>query len=111
LLEAIETQKEDDTFAYSTSFGTPPTIGIRWRSWHYIIYLHNNSEELFNLKSDPLKNIAMLEENKDMVTFFRAKFLNWFYPFDNLERTGQSVDLKKLPKGELENLKSLGYIN
>ena len=111
LLESIETQKEDDTFAYSTSFGTPPTIGIRWRSWYYIIYLHNNREELFNLKSDPLKNIASLEENKDMVTFFRAKFLNWFYPFDNLERTGQSVDLKKLPKEELDNLKSLGYIN
>ena len=46
-----------------------------------------------------------------MVTFSRAKFLNWFYPFDNLERTAQSVDLKKLPKDELDNLKSLGYIN
>ncbi len=111
LLEAIKTQKVDDSFAFSISFGTPPTIGIRWRSWHYIIYLHNNREELFNLKTGPLENVAGLKENGDLVTFFRAKFLHWLYPFDNLERTSQSVDLKKLPKEEYENLKSLGYIN
>jgi hypothetical protein len=110
-LEAIRTQEIDDTFAFSTSFGTPPTIGIRWRAWHYIIYLHNNREELFNLETGPLKNAAGLKENEDLVTFFRAKFLHWLYPFDNLERTGQSVDLKKLPREEYENLKSLGYIN
>jgi arylsulfatase A-like enzyme len=111
LLEAIRAQKIDDSFAFSTSFGTPPTIGIRWRYWHYIIYLHNNREELFNLKINPLKNVAGLKENEDLIIFFRAKFLHWLYPFDNLERTSQSVDLKKLPKEEYENLKSLGYIN
>lgn len=111
LLEAIKTKDEDDSFAVSTSFGTPPVIGFRWRSWYYIIYTHDNSEELFNLKDDPLKNVAGLKENEDLVTFFRAKFLHWLYPFDNLERTSQSVDLKKLPKDEYDNLKSLGYIN
>jgi hypothetical protein len=73
--------------------------------------LFNSGEELFNLKKDPLKNAAGLEENKDLLTFFRAKFLDWYIDFDNIERTSQAVDLKKLPKGEYENLKSLGYID
>lgn len=111
LLEAITIQKEDDSFAFTTSFGHPQILGIRWRDWYYIIYLHDNSEELFNLKTDPLKNVVALKENEDLATFFRAKFLDWFNPFDNLERTSQSVDLKKLPQDDYENLKSLGYIN
>jgi arylsulfatase A-like enzyme len=111
LLESLRVKKEDDTFGFSTSFGLPPSIGIRWRSWYYIIHLFNNGEELFNLKKDPLKNAAGLEENKDLLTFFRTKFLDWYIDFDNIERTSQAVDLKKLPKGEYENLKSLGYID
>ena len=111
LLESIKIKKEDDRFAFSTTFGTPPSIGLRWRSWYYIIHLYNNQEQLYNLKINPLQDIASVEENDDMITFFRAKFLNWFIDFDNLERTSQAVDLKKLPKGEYENLKSLGYIN
>jgi arylsulfatase A-like enzyme len=111
LLDSIDVKKEDDTFAFSTSFGLPPSIGIRWRSWYYVIHLFNNREELFNLKKDPLKNAAGPEENKDLLTFFRAKFLDWYIDFDNIERTSQSVDLKKLPKEEYENLKSLGYID
>ena len=111
LLDSIGVKKEDDTFGFSTTFGLPPSIGIRWRSWFYIIHLFNNGEELFNLKKDPLKNAAGPEENKDLLTFFRTKFLDWYIDFDNIERTSQSVDLKKLPKGEYENLKSLGYID
>ncbi|MGD2092559.1 MAG: sulfatase [Candidatus Aminicenantes bacterium] len=110
LLDSIGVKKEDDAFGFSTSFGLPPSIGMRWRSWYYIIHLFNNGEELFNLKKAPLKNAAGLEENKDLLTFFRAKFLDWYIDFDNIERTSQAVDLKKLPKGEYENLKSLGYI-
>jgi len=111
LLDSIAVKKEADTFGFSTTFGLPPSIGIRWRSWFYIIHLFNNGEELFNLKKDPLKNTAGPEENKDLLTFFRAKFLDWYIDFDNIERTSQAVDLKKLPKGEYENLKSLGYID
>ncbi len=84
---------------------------MRWRNWYYIFYLHDNSEALFDLKGDPLRDVVSVVENKNLVTFFRSRFLSWLYPFDNLERTSQSVDLKKLPKEEYENLKSLGYIN
>lgn len=111
LLESIKIKKEDDTFAFSVNFCTPPSIGIRWRSWYYIIHMYNNSEELYNLTIDPLQNIAALNENGDTLTFFRAKFLNWLINFDNLDMTSQSVDLRKLPKEEYENLKSLGYID
>jgi arylsulfatase A-like enzyme len=111
LLDSIAVKKEDDTFGFSTSFGLPPSIGIRWRSWYYIIHLFNNGEELFNLEKDPLKNLAGSEENKDLLTFFRTKFLDWYIDFDNIERSSQAVDLEKLPKGEYENLKSLGYID
>jgi choline-sulfatase len=111
LLESVEKHEKDDRFVFSTSFGMPPSIGIRWRSWYYIIHLYNNSEELFNLEDDPLKSIAALPENEDMVMFFRSKFLSWYVQFDSLERSSQSIDLKKLPKDEYDNLKSLGYIN
>jgi|GEM_PF-611854 len=111
LLESIKIKNEDDRFAFSTTFGNPPSIGIRWRSWYYIIHMINNQEQLYHLKIDPLKDVAALKENEDVVTFFRAKFLNWLINFDNLERASQSVDLKKLPKEEYENLKSLGYID
>lgn len=111
LLNSIRVKTEDDTFAFSTTFGMPPSIGIRWRSWYYIIHLFSNEEELFNLTKVPLENVSGLEVNKDLLTFFRAKFLDWYIDFDNIGRTGQSVDLKKLPKGEYDNLKSLGYID
>jgi arylsulfatase A-like enzyme len=111
LLNSIRLKKEDDRFGFSTSFGMPPSISIRWRSWYYIIHLFSNREELFDLKTDPLENVVGLEANKDLLTFFRARFLDWYIDFDNIERTSQSVDLKKLPKGEYDNLKSLGYID
>jgi len=111
LIESIKIKNKDDRFAFSITFGNPPSIGIRWRAWYYIIHLFNNQEQLYHLKIDPLKDVAALKENEDMITFFRAKFLNWFIHFDNLERTAQAVDLKKLPKEEYENLKSLGYID
>jgi len=109
LAESVKIAKEDDLFVYSTSFGSPPAVSIRWRQWYYIYNMYNNSEELFHLQQSPLKSIAA--DNADMASFFRAKFLSWLIRFDNIERTSQSVDLKKLPKDEYDNLKSLGYIN
>jgi choline-sulfatase len=111
LLNSIRVKTEDDTFAFSTTFGMPPSIGIRWRSWYYIIHLFSIEEELFNVTKAPLENVSGLEANKDLLTFFRSKFLDWYIYFDNIGRTAQSVDLKKLPRGEYENLKSLGYID
>jgi len=111
LLRSIRKKEMDDRFGYSTTFGSPPCIGIRWRSWYYIIHMYNNEEELFNLEVDPLQNLAGLEENRELLMFFKTKFLDWYVDFDNIERTSQSMDLKKLPKGELDNLKSLGYID
>jgi arylsulfatase A-like enzyme len=112
LLTSIKKRKIDDRFAFSTTFKIPPSIGMRWRSWYYILHLRrNNKEELYNLDTDRLRDVAASRENRDILTFFRAKFLNWYIEFDNLGRTGQSIDLKKLPTEELENLRSLGYIN
>jgi arylsulfatase A-like enzyme len=111
LLESIKIKSEDDRFAFSTSFEMPPSLGIRWRSWYYILHRQNNKEELYHLTTAPLQDAAALAKNKDILTFFRAKFLDWLIDFDNLERTAQSVDLKKLPQEEYNNLKSLGYID
>ncbi len=109
LLKSIRDPQIDDRFTVSVTYGTPPSVGIRWRNWYYIINLYDNSEELFDLSVDPLENVA--PANHDISLFFRAKFFDWLNDFDNLERTSQSMDLKKLPKDEYENLKSLGYIN
>lgn len=111
LLDSIKIEKLDDAFGYSTTFGMPPSIGMRFRHWYYIYHRYNNSEELFDLDKNPLTNIAGAKKSADMVLFFRSKFIDWYIQFDNIERTSQSVDLKKLPKEELENLKSLGYID
>jgi arylsulfatase A-like enzyme len=110
LLDSVNSREEDDRIGFSTTFGMPPSISMRWRSWYYVIHLFSGEQELFNLREDPLTNVAHREENKDVLTFFRTRFLDWYITFDNLERTSQSVDLKKLPRDEYENLKSLGYI-
>ncbi|MEN8153427.1 MAG: sulfatase [Acidobacteriota bacterium] len=109
IFKSMEKGSIDDRFAFSTSYGAPPSLGIRWRNWSYIIEMYNNSEELFDLEKDILKDVS--GEHDDILTFFRARFLYWLNDYDNLERTSQSMDLKKLPKEEYENLKSLGYIN
>ncbi|MCK4943809.1 MAG: sulfatase, partial [Candidatus Aminicenantes bacterium] len=46
LFESIAIKKVDDTFAFSISMQRPPSIGIRWRSWYYIIHQYNNKELL-----------------------------------------------------------------
>jgi arylsulfatase A-like enzyme len=108
LFESIAIKKVDDTFAFSISMQRPPSIGIRWRSWYYIIHQHNNKELLYDLNKNPREDVAML--NEDMVTFFRAKLLSWLIKYDRLQRTSKSVQLKEFPKDDFENLKSLGYI-
>ena len=112
LLTSIKKGKIGDRFIFTTTFKIPPSIGMRWRSWYYILHLRrNNKQELYNLDADPLRDVAGAAENEDILTFFKAKFLKWYIDFDNLEQTSQSIDLKKLPKEEYDNLKSLGYIN
>ncbi len=109
LFKSIDISEIDDRFIFSTSFNTPQSFGIRWRSWYYIIDLKDNSEKLYNLDTDPLSDIS--KDKKDILFLFRTKFLNWLNFYDNLDTSARNVDLKKLPKGERENLKSLGYIN
>lgn len=108
LLKSIAIKKMDDTFAFSISMQKPSSIGIRWRSWFYILNQNNNQELLYDLNRNPLDDVAML--NEDMVSFFRAKFLCWLIKYDRLRRTSKSIQLKEFQKDDFENLKSLGYI-
>lgn len=109
LMESIEKNDIDDTFAFSTTFTDRPAYGIRWRDWYYIINTVNNQEELYHLKGDPLINVLL--QYPDVATFFKAKVLSWLVEYDNLERESQHIDLKKLPRDIRHNLKSLGYID
>ena len=112
LFESLEDGGQyDDVMAFSTSFGSPPAVGIRWREWHYIYHMYSGKQELFNLEVDPLLDVSKEAENSVLTTFFHAKFLNWLLQFDNSQLESQSVDLKTLPQDVRENLKSLGYID
>jgi arylsulfatase A-like enzyme len=111
IVDSLDNPGEDDTFAFSTSTEIPPSIGIRWRSWYYIIHMSSGKEELFNLKQDLSRDVAKLEENRDLLVFFKTKFLHWYNGFADVDRLSQSVDLKKLPKEDYDELKSLGYID
>jgi len=49
-------------------------------------------------------------EEDDIRLLFKVKFLEWLGRFAEADDQPMLVDLQALPKNELENLRSLGYI-
>jgi hypothetical protein len=92
----------------SWAFSTSETFGMRWRSWYYIRELHAGKERLFRLDGDPLTDVA--DEEPAVRTFFHLRFLDWYFRASSMKGQSVSIDLKKLPPEEIENLRSLGYL-
>jgi len=99
----------EEEFSVCRSFINPGSFGIRWKNYYYIINLDGFKEELYELKNNPSLNV--INENKILSIYLRTKFLRWLRKYQSIYKKPKKIELEKLPKDVLENLRSLGYIN
>lgn len=105
---AIAARDEDDAVAVTRSFSEAGDFGLRWRDWHAIINLATGAEALYRRAEPVFAEARAGTENVRLL--FKVRFLEWLIRFAELDDRPASTDLRSLPKNELENLRSLGYI-
>ena len=98
----------DDRFVVSRTGTQPPTYGLRWKNWYYMIDLRNNNEKLFLPETDPIREIG--SSHPAIKAFLKARFLDWYGRFRNGSDTPANISLKNLPASEIEEMKTLGYL-
>jgi len=107
-LPAIAARDEDDAMAVSRSFSDVGDFGLRWRDWYAITNLATGAETLYR-RAEPV--FAEAGAGTDAVRLlFKVRFLEWLSRFAERDDRPVPSDLRSLPKNELENLRSLGYI-
>ncbi len=107
-LPAIVAREPDDALAVARSFSEIGDFGLRWRDWYAIINLATGAETLYR-RAEPVFE----EEGAGMDAvrlLFKVRFLEWLVRFAERDDQPVPTDLRSLPKNELENLRSLGYI-
>jgi hypothetical protein len=50
------------------------------------------------------------EPEESVRTLLKARFLDWLKRFSEIDQRPVRIDLNGLPKNEIENLRSLGYL-
>ncbi|HUU38587.1 MAG TPA: sulfatase-like hydrolase/transferase [Candidatus Desulfaltia sp.] len=108
-LPAIIAPAPDDAMAVARSFTNVGDFGLRWRDWYAIVNLASGMETLYRRSKPVFTEIGAGEED-DIRLLFKVKFLEWLGRFAEADDQPMLVDLQALPKNELENLRSLGYI-
>ncbi len=108
-LPAIVAPGSNDVIAVARSFTNVADFGVRWRDWYAILNLASDTETLYR-RSQPLFTEIGAGEEEDVRLLFKVMFLEWLGRFAAADDRPVSVDLQTLPKNELENLRSLGYI-
>jgi len=108
-LPAISAASPDDSLAVARSFSNAGDFGIRWRDRYAILNPASGTETLYERAKPVFEEIAAGEES-EVRLFFQVRFLEWLGRFAEAESRALQIDLKSLPKNELENLRSLGYI-
>jgi arylsulfatase A-like enzyme len=108
LLDATTMEQENDNIAVCCSFNTTADFGLRWRQWYYIINMGTGWETLYRA-ADPFFQ-EILEPEESVRTFLKARFLEWLKRFSEIDERPVRIDLNSLPKNEIENLRSLGYL-
>jgi arylsulfatase A-like enzyme len=108
-LPAIITPTSDDATAVARSFTIAGDFGMRWRDWYAILNPASGAETLYRRGKPNFTEIGAGEEG-EVRLLFQVKFLEWLSRFAEVDNPPLSVDLQTLPKNELENLRSLGYI-
>jgi arylsulfatase A-like enzyme len=108
LLDAATMGQENDNVAVCCSFYASPDFGLRWRQWYNIINMGTGRETLYRA-ADPF--FQEIREPEECVrTLLKARFLDWLKRFSEIDQRPVRIDLNSLPKNEIENLRSLGYL-
>jgi len=99
----------DDAMAVARSFPEFNDFGLRWREWHAVVNLTSGTVSLFRHANPVFSEVGEGEED-DVRLLFKVRFLEWLSRFAETGDSPVPLDLQTLPKNELENLRSLGYI-
>lgn len=108
LLDAVTREQENDDIAVCCSFNTTADYGLRWRQWYYIVNIANSWQTFYRAADPIFQEISEPEEG--LRNFLSARFLEWFKQFSEIDEQPVQIDLNTLPKNEIENLRSLGYL-
>ncbi len=108
-LPAIIAPAQYEAMAVARSFTDVGDFGLRWGDWYAIVNLASGTETLYRRAKPVFRKIGEQEED-DVRLLFKVKFLEWLSRFAEADNRPLPVDLQTLPKNELENLRSLGYI-
>jgi arylsulfatase A-like enzyme len=98
----------DDRMAVSRTLNICGQYGLRWKNWYYMIDLGSNDDQLFSLYENPLRECGA--HHTEIKTFLKARFLAWLSRFRNGSGQAAEIALKNLPAGEIEEMKTLGYL-
>jgi arylsulfatase A-like enzyme len=107
-LPAVAARGHNDDLSVSRSFSNVGDFGLRWRDWHAIVNLASGFETLYR-RAEPVF-IEAEPGPGNVRLLFEVLFLEWLGRFSELDDRPVALDLGALPKNELENLRSLGYI-
>ena len=108
-LPEISAAGPDDSLAVARSFSNVGDFGIRWRDRYAILNPASGTETLYERARPVFAEIGLEAEN-DVRLLFKVRFLEWLGRFAETDDRSLQIDLRSLPKNELENLRSLGYI-
>jgi arylsulfatase A-like enzyme len=107
-LPAIAAREPNDAMAVARSFSDVGDFGLRWRDWYAIINLATGAETIYR-RAKPV--FAEAGDGTEAVgLLFKVRFLEWLVRFSELDDRPVPANLGSLPKNELENLRSLGYL-
>ena len=107
-LPAIAAGGMDDSLSVSRCFTVRGDYGLRWRDWYAIINPFSGAETLYRSARPVFEEVGTGEESVRLL--FKVRFLEWLARFAELGDQAVTINLQTLPKNELENLRSLGYI-
>jgi len=108
LIEAYFQKEQGKEFSVSRTFLKPGAFGIRWLRYYYIIDLEDFKQALYDVNVEPEKNI--IDSHEALSFYLRTKFLTWLWKYQTIQTKEMDVNLKKLSKEELDNLRAFGYI-
>jgi hypothetical protein len=107
-LPAAAVRDQDDAMSVSRSFSNVGDFGLRWRDWYAIINLAADTETLYRRAEPVFAEAGAGTESVRLL--FKVLFLEWLGRFSELDNRPVALNLGTLPKNEMENLRSLGYI-
>jgi arylsulfatase A-like enzyme len=108
-LPAIAASGYGEAMAVARSFPEFDDFGLRWRDWYAVMNPASGTLSLFR-SAKPVFTEVGGGDDHDVRLLFKVKFLEWLNRFAASSDSPVSLDLQTLPKNELENLRSLGYI-